>query len=138
VAMVGMAVVMTDSGMTSVLAQGLSQSVGPGLYPAVATALGALGAFVTGSNTNSNVVFGALQMETAGLLGLSVAMILGVQTAAAAIGSVLAPTKLIVGASTGGMAGREGEVLRAVLRGGLVLLAILAMVALACALASVR
>ena len=135
-AIVSMAVVMRDSGMTSVLAQGLSQSVGPGLYPAVATAVGALGAFMTGSNTNSNVVFGALQMQTAELLGLSVVMILGVQTAAAAIGSVLSPTKLIVGASTGGMAGREGEVLRAVLRGGLALLAILALVALACGVAA--
>ena len=127
-AMVAMAVVMETAGMTNTLALGLSQSVGPTVYPVVATAIGALGAFMTGSNTNSNVVFAGLQMQTAQLLGLGVALILGVQTAAGAIGSVLAPTKLIVGASTGGMAGREGEVLRATLRGGLALLLILAAV----------
>ena len=129
-AMVAMAVVMETSGMTNVLATGLSQSVGPAIYPAVATAIGALGAFMTGSNTNSNVVFAGLQMQTAQLLGLSVPLVLGVQTAAGAVGSVLAPTKLIVGASTGGMAGREGEVLRAALTGGLALLAALAAAAL--------
>ncbi len=125
-ALMSMALVMEDAGMTHMLAQGLSQSVGPAVYPAVATAVGSLGAFMTGSNTNSNVVFGALQMETAGLLGLSVPLVLGVQTAAAAIGSVLAPTKLIVGASTGGMAGQEGDVLRAVLGRGVALLVVLA------------
>ncbi len=133
-ALVGMAVVMETSGMTNALAQGLSQSVGPAIYPVVATAIGALGAFMTGSNTNSNVVFAGLQMQTAQLLGLGVALVLGVQTASGAIGSVLAPTKLIVGASTGGMSGREGEVLRATLTGGVVLLAILAAVGLAAGL----
>ncbi|GAB4435229.1 MAG: L-lactate permease [Anaerolineae bacterium] len=135
-ALVGMAMVMETSGMTNILAQGLSQSVGPVVYPAVATAIGALGAFMTGSNTNSNVVFAGLQMQTAQLLGLSAALVLGVQTAAGAIGSVLAPTKLIVGASTGGMAGREGEVLRATLIGGVALLVILAVIAVAAVLLS--
>ncbi|MBN1284848.1 MAG: L-lactate permease [Anaerolineae bacterium] len=128
-AMVSMAVVMENAGMTDMLARGLSQSVGPALYPTVATAVGALGAFMTGSNTNSNVVFGALQMQTAALLQLSVPLILGLQTAAAAIGSIMAPTKLIVGASTGGMAGREGEVLRGVLARSAALLVILAVIA---------
>lgn len=127
-AMVSMAVVMENAGMTNMLARGLSRSVGPVLYPVVATVVGALGAFMTGSNTNSNVVFGALQLETATLLGLAVPLVLGIQTAAGAIGSVMAPTKLIVGASTGGMAGREGEVLRGVLGRGVALLAILAVI----------
>jgi lactate permease len=67
---------------------------------------------MTGSNTNSNVVFGALQLRTAHLLGYSAALILAGQTAGAALASVLAPTKVVVGASTAGMAGREGEVMR--------------------------
>ena len=74
--------------------------------------IGALGAFITGSNTNSNVVFSALQLRTAELLGYPVTVILAGQTAGAALASVLAPTKIVVGASTAGMAGREGEVLR--------------------------
>ena len=67
---------------------------------------------MTGSNTNSNVVFGALQLHTAQLLTLPVALILAGQTAGAALASVMAPTKIVVGASTAGMAGREGDVMR--------------------------
>ncbi len=50
-AMVGMAVVMTHSGMTNLLAQGLSYAFG-GVYPLVSPFIGALGAFITGSNNN--------------------------------------------------------------------------------------
>lgn len=121
--MVAMAVVMQHAGMTERLAQSLAQAVG-NAYPLVAPWIGALGAFMTGSNTNSNVVFAALQQRTAELLGLSVPWILAAQTAGGALGSVIAPTKVVVGASTGGMAGREGEVMRHLLTtvGGLILL----------------
>lgn len=67
---------------------------------------------MTGSNTNSNVVFGALQLRTAELLGYSAALILAAQTAGAAVASIMAPTKVVVGASTAGLAGREGDILR--------------------------
>ena len=69
---------------------------------------------MTGSNTNSNVVFGGLQLRTAELLGLNIVIILAAQTAGAAIASVMAPTKIVVGASTAGMEGREGDVMRKV------------------------
>lgn len=112
--MVAMAVVMQHAGMTETLARGLAEGVGM-LFPAVSPWIGALGAFMTGSNTNSNVVFAALQLRTAEILGYSVAIILAAQTSGGALGSVIAPTKIIVGASTGGMVGREGEVLRKML-----------------------
>ncbi len=114
VSMVSMAVLMQHAGMTDALAQGLSGAVGRA-FPALSPWMGALGAFMTGSNTNSNVIFAALQMRTAELLGYSVAVILAAQTAGGALGSVIAPTKVVVGASTGGMAGREGEVMRKLL-----------------------
>jgi lactate permease len=112
--MVTMAVVMQHSGMTDTLAKGLANVVGS-LYPLAAPWIGALGAFMTGSNTNSNVVFSALQKRTAEILGYSLAIILAAQTSGAALASILAPTKVVVGASTAGMAGREGEVLRKLL-----------------------
>ncbi|MBT3336688.1 MAG: L-lactate permease [Anaerolineae bacterium] len=112
--MVAMAVVMQQSGMTEALAQGLANAVGTA-FPFAAAWIGALGAFMTGSNTNSNVVFAALQLRTAELLGYSVPIILAAQTAGASLGSVLAPAKLIVGASTAGMEGKEGVALRAVI-----------------------
>jgi len=47
--------------------------------------------------------------------GAKLALILAAQTSGGALGSVIAPTKIVVGASTGGMAGREGEVMRKML-----------------------
>lgn len=120
--MVSMAVIMEHTGMTEALARGLAQSVGR-LYPLIAAWIGALGAFMTGSNTNSNVVFAALQMHTAELLNFSVPVILAAQTAGAALASTLAPTKVVVGASTAGMEGREGEVIRSL--GGYITLLVL-------------
>lgn len=111
VSMVTMAVIMETSGMTDTLARGLADNVGA-FFPLVAPWIGALGAFMTGSNTNSNVVFGALQLRTATILGLEAAIILAGQTAGAALASVMAPTKVVVGASTAGMAGKEGDVMR--------------------------
>jgi lactate permease len=112
--MVAMAVVMQQSGMTEALAQGLASTAGKA-FPVTSAWLGALGAFMTGSNTNSNVVFAALQLRTAELLDYSIPIILAAQTAGASVGSVFAPAKLIVGASTAGMEGKEGVVLRAVI-----------------------
>jgi len=112
--MVTMAVIMEHAGMTDVLARGLAEGMGA-LFPFFAPWIGALGAFMTGSTTNSNVVFGALQLRTAQLLGYSAAVILAGQTAGASLGSAMAPAKVVVGASTAGMAGKEGDVLRKLL-----------------------
>jgi lactate permease len=112
IAMVGVAAVMTTSGMTNLLARGLSQSISTTLYPAMAPFIGVLGAFLTGSNNNSNVLFGVLQMETARLMGLDVPLILAAQTAGGSLGSVMSPAKVIVGCSTVGLNQKEGLVMR--------------------------
>ena len=54
--MVMMAVVMADSGMTVLLAQGIANVSGP-IFPLVSPFIGLLGSFMSGSNTNSNVMF---------------------------------------------------------------------------------
>jgi len=120
VAMVGMAVVMSHSGMTNLLAQGLSQSFGRTFYPLVSPFIGALGAFITGSNNNSNVLFAALQMRTAELLNLSVTLILASQTAGGSLGSIMAPAKVIVGCSTVGLGDHEGAVMGKIIAYGLI------------------
>ncbi len=126
-----MAVIMQHAGMTDALAQGFSNTIG-WFYPAVAPWLGALGAVMTGSNANSNLVFSALQLRTAEILGLPAAIILAAQTTGGALGSVAAPTKVIVGASTAGMEGKEGDILRKLLPIiGILLLAISLITALA-------
>ncbi|HSV85980.1 MAG TPA: L-lactate permease [Levilinea sp.] len=119
VAMVGLSVVMSHSGMTNMLAMGLSQAFGAALYPLAAPFIGALGAFITGSNNNSNVLFAALQQRTAELLGLSVSLILASQTAGGSLGSIIAPAKVIVGVSTVGLVDRESTVMGKLLVYGL-------------------
>jgi lactate permease len=129
-AMVGMAVLMSHSGMTNLLAQGLSESFGKSIYPAVAPLIGALGAFITGSNNNSNVLFAALQQRTAELLGLSVSLILAAQTAGGSLGSVMAPAKVIVGCSTVGLGDNEGLVMGRILIYGLIPVLVVALFAM--------
>ena len=119
-ALVAMASLMTHSGMTQIIARGISETFSEAIYPLAAPFIGALGALMTGSNANSNVVFGALQQETAALLGLAAPIVLAGQTAGASLGSVLAPAKIIVGCSTVGLAGEEGPVIKRMLLLGLI------------------
>ena len=67
---------------------------------------------MTGSNTNSNVVFTPLQKTTAELLVFNALIILAAQTTGGSLGSMIAPAKVIVGCSTAGLEGQEGKVLR--------------------------
>ena len=124
-AMVGMAVTMQHAGMTYLLADGIARVAGPA-FPLVAPFIGALGSFITGSNTNSNVIFGDLQQSVAALVGVSPLIILASQTAGGAIGSAFAPAKIIVGCST--VDADEGPALQAVMRYGLAMLGVLALV----------
>jgi len=119
VSMVGFALIMDHCGMIYLLAEGISRAFGS-VYPFFAPWIGLLGAFMTGSNTNSNVVFGVLQQQTANLAGLSAAIILAAQTTGGALGSMIAPAKILVGCSTVGLSGKEGPVLRTTLKYGLI------------------
>jgi lactate permease len=118
--MVGMAMIMDHCGMTGVLARGLSSAVGD-VFPLLSPFIGLLGAFMTGSNTNSNVVFAPLQQHTAELAGISVLVVLAAQTTGGSLGSMLAPAKVIVGCSTAGLAGQEGRVMRVTAAYGLLI-----------------
>lgn len=109
--LVGAAVTMRHAGMISLLAQGISNLFPRSVYPIVAPFIGALGAFITGSNNNSNVLFAGLQLQTAQLLKLPVAWILAAQTTGAALGSIMAPAKVILGCNTVGLDGQEGQVI---------------------------
>ncbi len=126
--MVGLAVLTSHSGMTNLLAQGLGRAFGATAYPFLSTYIGALGAFITGSNNNSNVLFAILQMNTAELLGLSVPLILGAQTAGGSIGSIMAPAKIIVGCSTVGLEDEEGTVMGKVITLALIPITVIAII----------
>ena len=123
--MVALASTMDHAGMITLLAREMAQAAGA-LLPLISPFIGALGAFVTGSNTNSNVLFAGLQQEAARTLGFSVPLILAAQNAGAAIGSTFAPAKIIVGCSTVDLEKGEGETIRQLLRYDVPVLAVLA------------
>ncbi len=110
-----MALVMDYSGQTSVLAQGLASIATDNTYGFLSPVIGALGAFMTSSNTASNILFGALQLETSAALGTSESWILAGQTAGGAIGNAISPANVILGTTAVGIVGREGDVLRVVI-----------------------
>ena len=109
--MVMMALIMNDTGMTDVLAHGLAKATGA-VFPIFSPYIGVLGTFLTGSNTNSNVMFGQLQYATAQSLGISTIIICAAQSVGGSLGSSIAPSKVLIGSATVGLEGRESEVMK--------------------------
>jgi lactate permease len=64
------------------------------------------------------------------VLGLPTAVILAAQTTGGALGSMVAPAKIIVGCSTAGLAGQEGPVIRQCVRYGIVITTIMGVITL--------
>ena len=108
--MVMMALVMTDTGMTALLGSAIAKGTGT-LFPIFSPYIGVLGAFMTGSNTNSNAMFGALQVETAAALGIGLVTIAATQSIGGSLGSSVAMSKVMAGTAVVGLGGREREVL---------------------------
>lgn len=106
--------VMMEHGMTTLLAVGTAGATG-GLYPLFANFVGQLGAFLTGSNTSSNVLFAAFQRDTAEVLGTSPYIIAAMQTVGGALGSIYCPMKMGLATASVGITGREGEVIKPLL-----------------------
>jgi lactate permease len=113
--MVVMAMIMSYTGMTVLLARGCIAVAGRA-FPIISPFIGLLGCFVTGSNTNANFLFGALQRDVAILLRESPAITAALQTTGASLGSMIAPAKVLVVCATAGLQGREGEVMRIALK----------------------
>lgn len=122
--LIGMALIMMDSGMTTTLATTVAAITGS-IYPLAAPFFGVLGSFITGSNTNSNVIFGKFQVSVAESLMVDPYIMAGLQSIAGSIGVALGPTTILMAASASGLSGKEsliyGKVLKPVLLTALVL-----------------
>ena len=127
--MIALSSLMEHTGMTMQIAEGLSKLMGL-VYPLFSPRVGMVGAFATGSNTNSNVLFGPMQKGVAQLLTISPVILLAAQTVGGSLGSMIAPAKLAVGSTTTGLKGKEGEVLRITLPIGIGIVLIVGVVAL--------
>ena len=113
--MVMMALVMSDSGMTNLIAKGVASAFG-NYYPLASPFIGNLGTFITGSNTNSNIMFGALQYETAILLGKNAVLMAAAQSVGGSLGVAMAPSTIMMGAANVGMTGKESLILSKTIR----------------------
>ena len=97
--------------MPIAMAEGMSNLMGQ-IYPMFAPAIGAVGAFLAGSNTVSNLMLSQFQFETANLLGLSGALMVAAQSVGAAAGNMIAIHNVVAASATVGLLGKEGETLR--------------------------
>jgi lactate permease len=97
--------------MPIAMASWVAQHVGP-VWPLFAPSVGALGAFIAGSNTVSNLMFALLQHGVATQLAISSAVVVGLQAVGAAAGNMIAIHNVVAASATVGLLGQEGATLR--------------------------
>jgi lactate permease len=119
-AVLGLAYVMNQSGQTTTL--GLWLAGAGGAFAFFAAALGWLGVAITGSDTSSNALFGALQVTAANDADLSPTLMAAANSSGGVLGKMISPQNLAIGAAAVGLAGKEGDVFRRVLGWSLILL----------------
>ncbi|SHH08337.1 lactate permease [Jatrophihabitans endophyticus] len=118
--------VMNASGMTVTMAAWLA---GAGsAFAVLSPVLGWFGTAVTGSDTSSNSLFGALQVQAAQRTGLDPVLLAAANSSGGVLGKMLSPQNLAIGASAVGLSGREGELFRRVLAATAILLPLLCVV----------
>ncbi|EPN0072585.1 L-lactate permease [Vibrio cholerae] len=81
-------------------------------FPMLSATVGALGAFIAGSNTVSNMMFSQFQFEVAQTLTISSVVIIALQAVGAAAGNMIAIHNVVAASATVGLLGREGATLR--------------------------
>jgi lactate permease len=77
-----------------------------------AACVGALGAFIAGSNTVSNLMFALFQLGVALKLSMPTVVIVALQAVGAAAGNMIAIHNIVAASATVGFLGKEGMVLR--------------------------
>ncbi len=97
--------------MLMALSQSAAAGVG-GAWPLVSPFVGTLGAFVSGSNTVANILFGGFQFSVAEGLGISRTIISALQAVGGATGNMIAVHNVVAACAVCGIVGREGYVIR--------------------------
>jgi lactate permease len=103
-----------DTGLQSMpitLAEGASALAGTS-WPILAPWIGALGAFVAGSNTVSNLTFSLFQFATAENIGANQEVVVATQAVGGAAGNMVTVHNVVAASATVGLLGREGDIIR--------------------------
>jgi len=97
--------------MPVAMAKWVAENVGR-VWPLFAPSIGALGAFIAGSNTVSNLMFSLFQHSVAESLMISGAVVVALQAVGAAAGNMIAIHNVVAASATVGVLGQEGVTLR--------------------------
>ena len=97
--------------MPVTLAEGAAAVAGAN-WPLVAPWIGALGAFVAGSNTVSNLTFSLFQFATGNEIGVAPESVVAAQAVGGAGGNPVAIHNIVAASATVGLLGREGDLIR--------------------------
>jgi lactate permease len=125
-AVLALAYVMNFSGETITLGQWLAGA--GGLFAFLSSIIGWLGVAVTGSDTSSNALFGALQVKAAQGTHLSPTLMAAANSSGGVLGKMISPQNLAIGAAAVGMAGQEGDIFRRVIGWSLLLLLVMCVI----------
>jgi lactate permease len=123
VTVLSLAYVMNLSGQTITI--GLWIAGAGGILAFLSPIIGWLGVAVTGSDTSSNSLFGALQVSAAKEAGLDQTLLAAANSSGGVLGKMISPQNLAIGAAAVGLGGREGELFRQVLKWSLILLLVM-------------
>ncbi len=125
----GFAYVANWSGMTTTL--GRAFTITGAAFPFVSAFLGWLGVFVTGSDTSSNALFCNMQKVTADSMGINPVLTVATNSSGGVAAKMISPQSIVVGTSSTGLTGREGDLFRFTLPHSILFTSIIALIALA-------
>jgi lactate permease len=97
--------------MPLVMAEAMT-NVFRGAWPLVDAFVGALGSFMAGSNTVSNMLFSVFQYSIADQLGISKVLIVALQNIGGAFGNMICVHNVIAACATVGLVGVEGILIK--------------------------
>ena len=120
------AYVMNLSGQTETI--GLWAAGAGGIFALIAPLIGWFGVAVTGSVTSSNSLLGELQVAAAHHAGLSPTLVAAANSSGGVLAKMLSAQHLAIAAAAAGMIGREGDVMRSVLRWSFTLVAVMCVI----------
>jgi lactate permease len=120
-AVLALAFVMNASGQTITL--GTWMAGAGSAFALISPILGWLGTAVTGSDTSSNSLFGALQVTAAAKAGLSPVLMAAGNSSGGVLGKMISPQNLAIASAAVEVEGREGDIFRRVFLWSLVFLA---------------
>jgi lactate permease len=101
-----------------------------GFFAFLSPLIGWFGTAVTGSDTSTNSLFGALQVAAAKQSGLSPTLLAAANSSGGVLAKMVSPQNLAIGAAAVGLGGHEGDIFRKVIGWSLVLVLLMAILVL--------